>query len=173
MEIFEVQKVLRVIPDFPKAGINFVDVNPLLTHVGARQAVLKNLVARYKDQKIDAVAGLETRGYFFGIPLAMELGVPFVPLRKPGKLPGQVLKVDYGKEYGTDQIEVQADAIKQGQRVLVHDDLLATGGTAGAGCKLVEQAGGVVAEFMCLVELADLKGREKLPNVVVHSVWKM
>lgn len=164
-ELKETRKVLRYFDDFPKKGIRFVDVNPIMYSPAALAEVMDILIKRYggAEYKIDAVAGLEARGYYFGIPLAVALKVPFIPLRKPGKLPGEISTVSYGKEYGKDSINVQKGCIAQGARVVIIDDLLATGGTLNAAIKLVQECGGVVVETMCVIELAALKGRAALP----------
>lgn len=169
----ETRKVLRYFDDFPKKGIRFVDVNPIMYNPAALSEIVDVLIKRYSsdEYKIGAVAGLEARGYYFGIPLAVALKVPFIPLRKPGKLPGEVSTVSYGKEYGKDSINVQKGCIEEGMRVVIIDDLLATGGTLNAAIKLVKECGGVVVETMCVIELAALKGRAALPaDVPFHSL---
>jgi len=170
-ELPETRKVLRYFDDFPKKGIRFVDVNPIMEVPAAREEVLGALLARYKGMELDAVAGLEARGYFFGIPLAVALRLPFIPVRKPGKLPGETVAVEYAKEYGTDKLCAQRGAFRPGMRVLVVDDLLATGGTLAAACELVHTCGATVVEALCIIELAFLHGRDKLPkNVPFHSL---
>ncbi|MBI4451502.1 adenine phosphoribosyltransferase [Candidatus Woesearchaeota archaeon] len=154
---------IRTIPDFPKKGIMFRDVTTLLLNPAAFKTALEQLHDRYAGKGIALVAGIESRGFIFGAPLAGRLGVGFVPLRKKGKLPGPVERVVYDLEYGTDCLEVHNDAIKKGQHILLVDDLLATGGTAAAACKLIEKLGGHVVEAAFLVELPELKGRAKVP----------
>eukprot|EP00727_Mastigamoeba_balamuthi_P007158 m51a1_g3062 adenine phosphoribosyltransferase, putative (177) ;mRNA; f:1004366-1004999 len=156
------RSVIRHFQDFPKAGICFVDVTPIMTTPEALTEVVDALAERYSKMHLDAVAGLESRGFYFGVPLAMRLGLPFVPLRKPGKLPGPIVSVDYGKEYGTDQIQVQKDSFRSGARVLVVDDLLATGGTLTAALRLVDMCGARAVEACCVIELQELGGRKKV-----------
>ncbi|KAF8063014.1 APT4 [Scenedesmus sp. PABB004] len=153
---------IRGIPDFPKPGILFWDVTTLLLDPRAFQLTIDLMASRYRDQQIDVVAGFEARGFIFGAPLALALGVPFVPLRKPGKLPGETVCESYITEYSTDSIEMHTGAVAPGQRVLLVDDLIATGGTLRAGINLVRKVGGVVVEAACVIELPALKGREKL-----------
>jgi len=148
--------------DFPSKGVLFRDIHPLMENAPVRKSYLDFLVNRYKG-KADIVVGLECRGFYFGIPLAFELGLPFVPLRKAGKLPGEVVSVSYGKEYGKDEIQVQKAALPHGKRVVILDDLLATGGTAAAACELVKKCGVIVVEFHCTVELKAMGGRKRLP----------
>jgi len=152
---------LRDVPDFPKPGIIFKDISPLLASPEAMRAATDQLAALdFGD--VDKVVGIESRGFLFGVPLAMKLGIGFVPVRKPGKLPWKTNRVEYELEYGTDAVEIHQDAIRPGERVLLIDDLLATGGTMGAACKLVEACDGVVAGCGFVIELAFLKGRESL-----------
>ncbi|KAF6261692.1 phosphoribosyltransferase-like protein [Scenedesmus sp. NREL 46B-D3] len=153
---------IRGIPDFPKPGILFWDVTTLLLNPQAFQLTIDAMVERYKDQQIDAVAGFEARGLIFGAPLALALGVAFVPLRKPGKLPGETVCESYDTEYSTDKIEMHTGAINAGQRVLLVDDLIATGGTLRAGINLMGKVGAEVVEAACIIELPALKGRAKL-----------
>ncbi|GAX75171.1 hypothetical protein CEUSTIGMA_g2615.t1 [Chlamydomonas eustigma] len=153
---------IRGVPDFPKQGILFWDVTNILLNPVAFQCTIDLFTKQYRDQKIDVVAGFEARGLIFGAPLALALGAAFVPLRKPGKLPGAKVFEEYITEYSTDRIEMHADAIKAGQRVLLVDDLIATGGTLNAGINLVKKVGGVVVEAACVIELPFLKGRDKI-----------
>nr|BCU09066.1 adenine phosphoribosyltransferase [Ulva prolifera] len=146
----------------PLPGILFWDVTTLLLDPKVFQATTDAFAKRYKDQKIDVVAGFEARGLIFGAPLALALNCAFVPLRKPGKLPGETISESYNLEYGSDTIEMHVGHIKEGQRVLLLDDLIATGGTMGAGIKLMEKVGAEVVECGCIIELPELKGREKL-----------
>ena len=152
---------LRDVPDFPKPGILFKDISPMLASPEAMHAATDQLAA-VDFGKIDKIAAIESRGFLFGVPLAMKLGVGFVPVRKPGKLPWKTNKIEYVLEYGTDAVEIHQDAVHAGERVLLIDDLLATGGTMGAACKLVESCGGIVVGCAFIIELAFLKGRERL-----------
>jgi adenine phosphoribosyltransferase len=177
MEIYQeavMEKVLkRVIidvKDYPKPGIIFKDITGIFKDKKVFRAVINLLYKRYKAKKIDAIMAIESRGYIFGAPLAYKLGVPLIPARKPGKLPREVYKVEYALEYGKDALEIHKDALEAGQKVLVIDDLLATGGTAGAGAKLVEMSGASVAELCFVIELDFLKGREKLKGYKVFSM---
>lgn len=156
------KKYIRDIQDFPKEGIVFKDITPLLIDPKARKECLEILVSTVKDKKIDKVIGAESRGFFFGMLLAQELNAGFVPVRKPNKLPFDTISASYDLEYGTDSLEIHTDAIKKGDRVLIHDDVLATGGTAKAVCELVEQLGGVIVQCNFLMELTFLNGREKI-----------
>ena len=157
-----IKSSIRTIPDYPKPGIMFRDITTLLKDPIAFRATIDQLLARYKSLKIDKVAGIEARGFIIGAPLALELGVGFVPIRKTGKLPGETIGYDYALEYGIDRIEVHLDAIAEGERVLLIDDLIASGGTAEAACKLIERIGGVVVECAFVIELPELGGREVL-----------
>ena len=158
------------IPDFPKPGIVFKDVTPLFLDAGALREAVDALAAYARGRSADYVASAEARGFVLGAAVAAEIGAGFVLARKPGKLPREVTSVEYELEYGVDALEVHADAIPAGSRVLVHDDLLATGGTAAAVCQLVEAAGGVVAGCAFVIELAFLGGRERLARYDVHSL---
>jgi adenine phosphoribosyltransferase len=166
----ELKKVIREVPDFPKAGILFYDITTLLKDGRAFAKTVDALFQRYGGQEIDAVVAIEARGYIFGPAVAYRLGVGFVPMRKPGKLPARTIQETYDLEYGTDTIEMHEDAVQAGQKVLVVDDLLATGGTAAAACRLVEKAGGEVVECCFLIELSFLKGRDKLMSRKVFSL---
>lgn len=168
--MFSIDKHIRDIIDFPKQGIVFKDITPLLLDAELMQATLKALLEKLDAQKIDKVVGIEARGFLFGILLAKELGVGFVPMRKPGKLPHQTIEASYELEYGTNSIQVHTDAILPGERVLMHDDLLATGGTAAAACSLIERLGGEVVACNFLVELGFLNGREKLKNYDIQTL---
>lgn len=158
------------IPDFPKKGIIFKDISPLLASAKARSITTELLVRDFRDRSIDVVVGIESRGFLFGIPLADALQAKFVMLRKPGKLPGKLATQEYELEYGIDTLEIQENAIKVGDNVLIHDDVLATGGTAAAAADLVEKIGGTVAGFNFVVELDFLKGRDKLNQYNITSV---
>lgn len=157
----DLAKFLRDVPDFPKPGILFKDITPMLASPAAMRAAIDQLAALDLGA-IDKIAAVESRGFLFGVPLAMKLGKGFVPVRKPGKLPWKTNRVEYVLEYGTDAVEIHVDAIQPGERVLVVDDLLATGGTMGAACKLVETCGGIVAATAFVVELRFLQGRQRL-----------
>jgi adenine phosphoribosyltransferase len=158
----KIKSTVRDVQDFPKPGILFKDITPLLVDFRVRRQIVKALAVEARKLKIDAIIGVESRGFLFGISLADELNVPFVPVRKAGKLPFNKNKVEYELEYGTAEIEIHTDALVKGSRVLIHDDLLATGGTAVAAAELVKSIGGDVAGFGFIIELSDLKGREKL-----------
>jgi len=168
--IEDLKKLIREIPDFPKPGILFYDITTLLKDAAGLRAVIDALQARYQGAGIDTVLGIEARGFIFAPALACALGAGFVPVRKPKKLPAAVEGVEYALEYGTDRLELHRDAVAPGQRVLILDDLLATGGTAAAVAKLVEKLGGEVVGLGFVVELDFLKGREKLPGYEVFSL---
>jgi adenine phosphoribosyltransferase len=155
---------IRDVPDFPKPGIVFKDITPLLRSPQAFRQAIDLFVERYQEQQIELVVAIEARGFIFAGALAHQLGAGMVPLRKPGKLPYKTFRETYALEYGTDAIEVHQDAIVPGQRVLLFDDLLATGGTLAAAANLVEKLGGKIVEIATLIELSFLKGREKIKN---------
>ena len=157
-----VRSTVREVPDFPKPGILFLDITTATKDAKAMNLMIDFLYEKFKDEKVDYVAGIESRGFIFGAPLACRLNAGFVPIRKPNKLPADTVKESYSLEYGTDTIEMHADAIKEGDRVLVIDDLLATGGTAVAACNLVKKVGGEVVAASFIIELDPLKGREKI-----------
>ena len=158
------KKYIRDVQDFPKEGILFKDITPLLLNPTARIECLEILLSELKDKKIDKVIGVESRGFFFGILLAESLNAGFIPVRKPKKLPFDTISATYDLEYGTDALEIHIDAIQKGDRILIHDDVLATGGTAKAVCELVERLGGKIVQVNFLMELTFLNGREKLGN---------
>ncbi len=160
-----IKSLIRTIPDYPKSGIQFRDITTLIKDAQGFKATIDALVDRYRSQNITQVAGTEARGFLFGAPLAYALGVGFVPVRKKGKLPGKTTGHEYALEYGHDRIEIHDDAIGAGDRVLVVDDLLATGGTAQATVMLVRALGGEVSECAFVVDLPDLGGRAKLENM--------
>lgn len=160
---------IRSVPDFPKPGILFYDISTLLAHAGAWQETVRQLAETVRPTKPDLLVGIESRGFLVAAPLALALGCGFVMVRKRGKLPGPTVRFDYALEYGTDTIEIQADAIQPGQRVVVLDDLLATGGTMEAAIQLCRQVGGIVAGAACIIELSFLGGRERL-DAPFHSV---
>jgi adenine phosphoribosyltransferase len=164
------EQYIRNIPDFPKPGIQFKDITTLLQNGPAFQHVINKWKERYEGQKIDAIVGAEARGLIFGAALAYALGVSFVPVRKPGKLPSKTLGVKYELEYGTDSLEVHSDAIKQGDRVVLVDDLLATGGTMEAVVKMMNDMQAEIVDILFLVELTPLKGRDKLLPHSVHAL---
>ena len=162
----DLQTCIRSIPDFPKPGILFRDINPMLRDPEAMHEVMRRLGTICEAVKPDLIVGIESRGFIVGTPLALERSLGFVPVRKPGKLPGAVIGVDYALEYGTDRLEIQSDALQGHPRVLVVDDLLATGGTASATGQLVQQAGGQLVGFAFVIELEGLGGRAALPDNV-------
>ena len=168
----EIKALIRDVPDFPKPGIVFKDITPVLQNPEAFGMVIDELESRCKDKTIDAIVGMESRGFIFGPPLALRLGVPFALVRKKGKLPGETEEVSYNLEYGEATIEIHKDAIKPGQNVLIMDDLLATGGTAAATIELVERLGGEVSSCTFVIELSFLNGRDKLPEGKVESLIK-
>ena len=162
--------LIRNVPDFPLPGIQFKDITTLISDGAAFQQVVDMLAARYEGRPIDAVVGIESRGFIFSAPLAYRLGVGLVPVRKHSKLPAATYQVEYELEYGSNKLEIHRDALRAGARAVVVDDLLATGGTVAAACKLVEMAGGTVEEVAFLIELAFLNGREKLAQYPVFSL---
>jgi len=165
-----IENYIRDIQDFPKEGILFKDITPLLNDPIARTECLKILLESLKGQKIDKVVGAESRGFFFGMLLAQELNAGFIPVRKPKKLPYEIISASYELEYGFDSLEMHTDAIQKGDRVLIHDDVLATGGTAKAVCELVEKLGGEIVQCNFLMELSFLYGREKIKNHPIFAV---
>ncbi|HOK95083.1 MAG TPA: adenine phosphoribosyltransferase [Anaerohalosphaeraceae bacterium] len=166
----ELKAFIREIPDFPKPGILFRDITPLLAHPQALAQAIEALAAPFADKGIDVVAAVEARGFIFGSAVARTLGAGFVPIRKKGKLPFHTESVSYGLEYGRDVVEVHTDAIRPGMKVLMVDDLLATGGTMAAACKLIEKLGGTIAGLTFLIELSGLNGRQQLKPYVLHTV---
>ena len=166
----DLKKYIRSIRDFPIKGIMFRDITTLLKDPFAVKETLNQLLSNTGELKIDKVVGVESRGFIFGAMLANELNAGFVPVRKPGKLPAEKETQTYQLEYGLDKIEIHKDAIQPGDKILIHDDLLATGGTAEATCKLVEKLGGEVVQISFLVELSFLNGREKLRNYKINSL---
>jgi adenine phosphoribosyltransferase len=159
-----IQPLLRDVPDFPKPGILFKDITPLLAEPMARYEVVKAIGSNFKNQGIEAVAGVEARGFIFGTLIAQELAVPFIPIRKAGKLPYKKIREEYSLEYGKAEIEMHVDAIDHGKRVLLHDDLLATGGTATAAGNMIQRLGGVVAGYSFIINLAFLPGEKILKD---------
>ena len=158
----EIKTAIRDIPDFPKPGILFKDITPIFQAPELCKKILKEMAERAAEMNPDVIIGVESRGFFFGLPLSWELGIPFVPVRKKGKLPYATVDYSYDLEYGSATVEMHSDAINSGQRVLIHDDLLATGGTANAAAALVEKCGGEVAGFSFLVGLMNLGGKDQL-----------
>jgi adenine phosphoribosyltransferase len=169
----KLEKYIRDIPDFPKAGIIFKDITTLLKDKAAFKNTINSLATKYRGKKIDKVVAVEARGFIFGGALAVKLGAGFVPVRKKGKLPWKTNEVTYDLEYGTDTLQVHQDAIQSGEKVLIVDDLLATGGTVGAVAKLVNQLGGKIAGIAFVIELGFLKGREKLKDYPLFSLIKL
>jgi adenine phosphoribosyltransferase len=161
---------IRDVPDFPIPGILFRDITPLLGNPAAFKYTVDTFAEHCRRDRVDAVVGIESRGFIFGTPLAYILGVPFVPVRKAGKLPAARMSVEYALEYGASQLDIHQDALSSGQRVVIVDDLLATGGTAAATAKLVELVGGSVQEFLFLVELTFLSGRDRLAGYPVTTL---
>ena len=164
------KSLVRDVPDFPKKGILFRDVTPLLKHAPSLAAVTRALALAWRGQ-VDVIAGMESRGFIFGAALAVELGVGFIPVRKGGKLPYKTESMRYGLEYGHDTLEIHVDACAPGTRVLICDDLIATGGTAAATAQLVERVGGQVAGFAFVIELVELGGRQKLGRAPVEALF--
>ena len=166
----DLKKYIRSIRDFPIKGIMFRDITTLLKNPDAVKETLSQLISFTGSKNIDKVLGIESRGFIFGAMLANELNAGFIPVRKPGKLPAERESQTYQLEYGLDKIEIHKDAINEGEKVIIHDDLLATGGTAEAACKLVEKLGGEVVQLSFIIELSFLNGREKLRNKKVDSL---
>lgn len=169
----DLAKELRHIPNFPKAGIDFIDITTVLKNPEAFRAMVDQMAALVTDLPFDLVIGSESRGFILGAPLAYVTGRGFAPVRKKGKLPWQTIKAEYDLEYGTDILEMHVDAVQPGMRVLVVDDLLATGGTALANCQIVEELGGTVTAAVFFIELEDLGGRQKLQKYPVYSLVKI
>jgi len=168
----QLEDYIRDIHDFPKPGIVFKDITPLLNNAKATAACLEKLLQLLGNQKIDKVVGIESRGFFFATLLAQKLNAGFIPVRKPGKLPHKTINRRYALEYGEDHIEMHKDAIEKGDLILLHDDVLATGGTAKAACELIETLGGKIIQCNFLMEIAILKGKDKLVPYDVQSVLK-
>lgn len=168
----EIESLIRAIPDFPLPGILFRDITPLLRDPAGFKTTIDLFVERFKDARIDHVVAVEARGYMLGAPLAYRIGAGFVPVRKPGKLPGEKFREEYALEYGTNSLEIHSDAVGHGQRVLIVDDLLATGGTAAATARLLEKLGAQIVGIAFLVELAALNGRQALQGYEVTAFIK-
>jgi adenine phosphoribosyltransferase len=163
-------QLVRDIPNFPEPGIIFKDITPVLKHPQALKEVVDLMTEHARALKPDVIAGIESRGFVFGLPIAINLGLGFVPVRKLGKLPGEKISEEYALEYGTNTVEIHTDAVEPGQRVVVVDDLLATGGTASAAARLIERLGGTVAGFAFLIELTFLGGRKHLRGYDVYTL---
>ena len=170
MLTIDLKQMIRSVPDFPKPGINFFDITTLLKEPAGLKATIEALSFPYADARIETVVGIESRGFILGSAVAQQIGAGFVPVRKPGKLPAKAIKEVYELEYGKDAIEIHADAIEKGQRVLIVDDVLATGGTAAATTRLVKQLGGELHGLAFLIELTFLEGKKKLTGEDVFSV---
>lgn len=168
--MFKIQDYIRDIKDFPKPGIVYKDITPLLQDPEAARKTTDALMEKIGDLRVDKVVGIESRGFFFATLLAERLNAGFIPIRKPGKLPYDTLQESYSLEYGEDVLEIHSDAIKPGEKVLIHDDVLATGGTAAAACKLVEKMGGEIVQCNFLMELGFLNGKDKLSSYQVESL---
>jgi len=166
----DLRDYIRDVPDFPEPGIVFKDITPLLADAKAFNYTISQLVERYRDADFDAIVPVESRGFLFGAPLARELGKSIVPVRKPGKLPAETYTTDYELEYGTNTMEIHVDGVEKGQKVLIMDDLLATGGTLAATARLVEMASGVVSEIGVIIELSFLDGRKNLSDYSIYSM---
>ena len=168
----DLKDFIRDVPDFPKPGILFRDITPLLSHPAAFRAAVDQLAVRFRDERIEAIVAAEARGFIFAAPLALELGAGFVPIRKPGKLPFDTHSFHYELEYGSDTLEMHVDGVGAGQRVLVVDDLLATGGTVGACCRLLEQVGAEIVGCAFAIELTGLGGAKTIAPYPVFSLLK-
>ena len=170
--VLDLRSLIRDIPDFPKPGILFKDITPLLANAAGLALSVELMSQPYRGKPIDLVVGAESRGFIFGTAIATALSVGFVPIRKPGKLPGLKRRHEYALEYGNDSLEVHEDALKKGQRVVIVDDLLATGGTLAACCKLVQGLGADIVGVAVLIELSELGGRDKIPGYPLTSVLR-
>lgn len=168
----DLKEKIRIIEDFPKPGISFKDISTVIADGEALRYSIDEMVKHLQDKNIDLIVGPEARGFIYGVPVAYAMGIGFVPVRKPGKLPGETVCVKYDLEYGSDELQIHKDAIKKGQRVAIVDDLLATGGTIEAVAKLVELAGGEVVTFDFAIELTELNGRDRLGDYEVMSLVK-
>ncbi len=170
--MLDLHQYIREIPDFPKEGIQFKDITPLLQSPEAMKAAVSQFLTLIGDVKIDKVVAIESRGFLFGMLLAEKLNAGFVPIRKPGKLPGETFSEIYELEYGKDTLEIHCDALKKGEKVILHDDVLATGGTARTACNLVKKMGAEIVQCNFLIELLFLNGRNKLNSYEVASLLK-
>jgi len=171
-KMMTIKSLIRTVPHYPKEGIMFRDITTLLKDPLGLKLMVDELANRYKDRRINKVAGIEARGFIVGAPLAYLLGVGFVPIRKKGKLPSQTIGHDYDLEYGTDRVEIHTDAIENGDKVLLVDDLIATGGTAAAACRLISQVGGQIIECAFVIDLPDIGGKRRLQKLG-HSVFAL
>jgi adenine phosphoribosyltransferase len=169
-QTLDLKQFVRDVPDFPQPGVLFRDITPLLASQAAFRQVIEQLAEQSQALQLEAIVGIESRGFLFGAPLAYQLGLPFVPVRKAGKLPAPVMSVEYALEYGSSQLDIHKDALSNEQRVAIVDDVLATGGTARATAQLVELVGGRVAAFLFLAELSALGGRDRLQGYEVRSL---
>lgn len=169
--IERVSRAIRDVPDFPRLGITFKDITPVLSDPALLRDVVRAMQAPFATSDISHVVAVESRGFLFGVPMALALGAAFVPVRKPGKLPWRAARESYALEYGNDAIEIHTDALSTGARVLIVDDVLATGGTAAATCRLVERQGGQVVGVSVLMALGFLRGRDALGARRIHAVW--
>jgi len=169
----KLKSIIRDVPDFPKKGIIFKDITPILSDASLMSDITQFLSIIYKNQELDAIAGIESRGFIFGPLIAQSIGVPFIPIRKSGKLPYTTIKQSYALEYGEASLEIHTDALKVGNRVLIHDDLLATGGTAGAASQLINKIGGEVIGYNFLIELGFLNGRDKITSQTTDNVYSI
>lgn len=166
----DLRALIREVPDFPQPGVSFKDITTVLKDAAALRFVVQSMAERFRSDRVDQVVGIESRGFIFGSPLAYELGSGFVLIRKPGKLPAKTYRADYQLEYGSGSLEIHCDAISPGQRVLIVDDLLATGGTIAAAAELVRRLGGQIVGYAFMVELAFLRGRGKLQGEPVYTM---
>lgn len=172
LESIDLREHIRDIPDFPKPGILFRDITPMLANPDAFRIAIHRMADEYRDQGIESIVAAESRGFIFGAPLALELDIPFVPIRKPGKLPFDSHSCDYELEYGTDRLEIHVDGVERGQNVLVVDDLLATGGTVNACCQLLEKCGANIVGCAFVIELSGLGGADRLAPHATFSLVK-
>lgn len=168
--MMDLKKIIRDVPDFPKAGVIFKDITTLLKDKDAFRYTIDKMIERFKGEDIDLIVGIESRGFIFGPILAYHLNAGFIPVRKPGKLPAETVRESYDLEYGKDAVEIHKDAIDPGNKVLIVDDLLATGGTSQATAKMIEKIGGIVVGFAFLIELEFLKGRDKIKDYNIFSM---
>jgi len=169
MELAQLKNLIRDVPDFPKAGISYKDITTLLKDPAGLMAAIRAMLGPFADEGVELVVGIESRGFILATPMALDLGCGFVPVRKPGKLPAETLRQEYDLEYGSDAVEIHADAIAPGQKVLLVDDVLATGGTLAATCQLLEKLGAEIVGISVLAELSFLQGRERLPECRLAS----
>tara|TARA_Y100000590_G_C15746699_1_gene1022333 strand:+ start:1528 stop:2040 length:513 start_codon:yes stop_codon:yes gene_type:complete len=167
------KQLIREVKDFPEPGINFRDITPVLQNPSGFKEVIDSFVDRYKSKNIQGIAGVESRGFLIAAPLAKELEVPLLLIRKKGKLPFKTKSVTYDLEYGTDSLEIHVDSVSRSDKIVLIDDLLATGGTLAAASKLIEELGGIVVELGVIIELVDLNGRVKLKELPIHSLCKI